>query len=235
MVSFLCFYANIVCSGVQRGSIKYASCPGNPTEERLDELCGITEMADALPTIPVMPLSYSNAEAIFNATADSGGEEPPMSWTESGIEGGDIDIGYRLDASEDFFIELEVTTDLRTEDVTQNVYGYIKGEEFPDEIVMIGAHRDAWVCGAQDDVSGTGTILEVAKGFGELHRRGWRPKRTIVVASWDSEESGLIGSTNFGEDVIAENATIGDLDLDADDIIAYVKFCTIWPLSSQIT
>ena len=86
---------------------------------------------------------------------------------------------------------------------------------------MIGAHRDSWVCGAQDDVSGTVTVLEVAKGLSELWQRGWRPKRSLVFASWDSEESGLIGLTNFGESL-----DLDDLGLD-EDLFAYLKFCCV--------
>ncbi|HEV7736219.1 MAG TPA: M28 family peptidase [Chlamydiales bacterium] len=73
--------------------------------------------------------------------------------------------------------------------------GYIK-----DEVVMIGNHRDAWVLGAADPSSGTVSVHEVVRGFGELHRQGWKPLRTILLASWDAEEYGLIGSTEWAED-----------------------------------
>ena len=96
-------------------------------------------------------------------------------------------------------LELTVETDLRSDDVTQNVYGVFEAAVFPEQFVMMGAHRDSWVCGAQDDVSGTVTLLEVARGLSALYVRGWRPKRSLVFASWDSEESGLIGSTKLGE------------------------------------
>lgn len=68
------------------------------------------------------------------------------------------------------------------------------------EVVIVGCHRDAWVMGAADPISGTATLVEVIKGFGALVRKGWRPLKTIVFASWDAEEYGLIGSTEYGED-----------------------------------
>jgi len=69
-----------------------------------------------------------------------------------------------------------------------------------DEVVMIGNHRDAWVMGAADPISGTVSLHEVIRGFGVLLKHGWKPLRTIVFASWDAEEYGIIGSTEYGED-----------------------------------
>ena len=198
-----------ICRGVQRGSIKYASCPGNTDIERLSTMCGIEDINDALPTIPVMPLSYKNAEILFENMAD--GDLAPLSWT------GGIDVDYIIE-SEELVIELSVMTDYREDLVTQNVFGVIEGTEYPEQVVMMGAHRDAWVCGAQDDISGTTTMLEVAKGMSELYEQDWRPKRTVVFASWDSEESGLIGSVFFGEG----DMMINNISLD-DGLITYIK------------
>src|SRR5205823_6463870 len=75
----------------------------------------------------------------------------------------------------------------------------VRGDEFPDEWVVGGNHRDAWVYGAVDPNSGTAAMLEAAHGIGELLKSGWKPKRTIVFGSWDAEEEGLIGSTEWGE------------------------------------
>ncbi|EEB97250.1 hypothetical protein MPER_03473, partial [Moniliophthora perniciosa FA553] len=77
--------------------------------------------------------------------------------------------------------------------------GFIPGH-IRDEIVVFGNHRDAWVLGAADPTSGTASIHETIRGFGELLKKGWKPLRTIVFASWDAEEYGLIGSTEWGED-----------------------------------
>ena len=196
-------------SGVQRGSVKFASCPGNVELSRLQSLCGIDSLEEAIPSVPVMPVSYGNAERLFVMMED--GETAPDGWH------GEIDGDYMI-SSPLLRIEVTVETDLRNNDLTRNIYGVMDGEVFPEQAVMMGAHRDSWVCGAQDDVSGTVTVLEVAKGMSALYERGWRPKRTMVFASWDSEESGLIGSTNFGEDL--ESFELG-LD---EGIIAYLKF-----------
>ena len=81
----------------------------------------------------------------------------------------------------------------------RNTYAVIPGH-LSDEVVMVGNHRDAWVFGASDPNSGTASVHEMVKGMGKLLRNGWRPLRTIVFASWDAEEYGLVGSTEFGED-----------------------------------
>ena len=80
-----------------------------------------------------------------------------------------------------------------------DVVGKVRGGEFPDEWVVGGNHRDAWVYGAVDPNSGTAAMLEAVHGIGELLKSGWKPKRTIVFGSWDAEEEGLIGSTEWGE------------------------------------
>ncbi len=80
-----------------------------------------------------------------------------------------------------------------------DVIGRVRGSELPDEWVVAGNHRDAWVYGAVDPNSGTAAMLESVHGIGELLKSGWKPKRTIVVCSWDAEEEGLIGSTEWGE------------------------------------
>ncbi len=87
-----------------------------------------------------------------------------------------------------------------------DVIGKIRGTSFPDEWVVAGNHRDAWVYGAVDPNSGTAAMLESVHGLGELLKSGWKPKRTIVIGSWDAEEEGLIGSTEWGEDHARELA-----------------------------
>jgi N-acetylated-alpha-linked acidic dipeptidase len=97
---------------------------------------------------------------------------------------------------------IAVTTDAATNPYKQiwNTFGTIRGSEFPDEIVIIGGHRDAWGPGAADNVSGTVSVLEAARAISEQVKAGKRPKRTIVFATWDAEEWGLIGSTEFVEE-----------------------------------
>jgi N-acetylated-alpha-linked acidic dipeptidase len=81
-----------------------------------------------------------------------------------------------------------------------DVIGTVRGSTWPDEVVLAGNHRDAWVYGAVDPNSGTTAMLEAAHGFGELLKSGWKPKRTIMLGSWDAEEEGLVGSTEWGEE-----------------------------------
>merc|ERR1711988_1761440 len=90
-----------------------------------------------------------------------------------------------------------------------NVIASIEGGEEGDRSVILGNHRDAWVFGAADPVSGTATLLELARGFGKMLSEGWRPRRNVILASWDAEEYGLIGSTEWVEqhsDVLREEA-----------------------------
>ena len=77
--------------------------------------------------------------------------------------------------------------------------GRLNGTERPDEWVVLGNHRDAWVYGGVDPSSGSATMMETARAFGELKRSGWKPKRTLIFASWDAEEFTLTGSTEWGE------------------------------------
>jgi N-acetylated-alpha-linked acidic dipeptidase len=81
-----------------------------------------------------------------------------------------------------------------------DTFGIVRGSELPDELVLVGGHRDAWGPGAADNVSGTVSVLEAARAVAEAVRAGHRPKRTIVFATWDAEEWGLIGSTEYVED-----------------------------------
>src|SRR5207302_3013489 len=88
--------------------------------------------------------------------------------------------------------------------------------EWPDEWVVAGNHRDAWVYGAVDPNSGTAAMLETVHGIGELLKSGWKPRRTIVFGSWDAEEQGLIGSTEWGEqhaDELANAAAYFNVDV----------------------
>jgi N-acetylated-alpha-linked acidic dipeptidase len=82
----------------------------------------------------------------------------------------------------------------------RNVIATIPGSEYPDEWVIYGNHHDAWVNGAVDPVSGAAALLETARTLAEMVKQGWKPKRTIILALWDAEEWGLIGSTEWGEE-----------------------------------
>ncbi|KAM8923738.1 N-acetylated-alpha-linked acidic dipeptidase 2 isoform 2-T2 [Lycaon pictus] len=81
-----------------------------------------------------------------------------------------------------------------------NVIGTIRGSVEPDRYVILGGHRDSWVFGAIDPTSGAAVLQEIVQSFGKLMSRGWRPRRTIIFASWDAEEFGLLGSTEWAEE-----------------------------------
>ena len=125
-------------------------------------------------------------------------------------QGGVPDIGewWTGDASSPIVHLMNLQDEVERQPI-RNVIGRIMGYESPEKIVYAGNHRDAWCFGAVDPGSGTAVMLEVVRVFGELVRRGWRPRRTIVFASWDAEEYNLIGSTEHveeGIDVLRQHA-----------------------------
>lgn len=179
--------------GVQRGSVfngagdpltpGYAAKPGAPR---------IPVAEAGLPKIPVVPISAMNAQKLMK---DVRGTDIPGGWQ------GGMSLRYHVGPGPGR-VKVEVTTDEATAGTKTiwDTFGIIRGAEFPDEYVYIGGHRDAWGPGAADNVSGVTSILEAAKSVSDLKARGWRPKRTIVFATWDAEEWGLIGSTEYVED-----------------------------------
>lgn len=179
--------------GVQRGSVMngagdpttpgYASTPGAPRLP-IDSL--------PVPRIPVLPLSYGNAVELLR---DVRGAEMPQTW-----QGG---LAFRYHVGPGPVVaRVKVWSDTATAAYKKiwNTYGIIRGTEFPDELVIIGAHRDAWSPGAVDNVSGTVSVVESARAVMAQVRAGWRPRRTMVFATWDAEEWGLVGSTEYVED-----------------------------------
>jgi len=184
----------------QRGSAQYLSvATGDPltpgwaaTEdaERLD-YANVT----SIPHIPTMALSYGQAKYILGALQ---GSAAPTAW-QGGLV---LDNGYNIGAdSGDDAVVLNLDLDIANfVGPIWNVVGTITGSEEPDKVVMIGNHRDAWTCGAVDPNSGSSSMLEIARVLGELVQTGWQPRRTIKFASWDGEEFGLLGSTEYAED-----------------------------------
>jgi N-acetylated-alpha-linked acidic dipeptidase len=179
--------------GVQRGSILYGKYPGDPTtpgkaslenSERVPP--GSAESSVGL--IPAMPLSYADAQPLLAALQ---GQIVPESWR------GALPISYRTGPSNSD-IHLKIRYDWRYIDI-HNVTARLRGGVYRDELVLRGNHRDGWVHGAQDPHSGHAAMLEEARLLGAAYRRGWRPKRTIVYNSWDAEEQGTIGSTEWAE------------------------------------
>jgi N-acetylated-alpha-linked acidic dipeptidase len=179
--------------GIQRGSVMNPngdpSTPGYPSTENAKRIA-LAQME--VPRIPVLPISYGNAAELLRGLA---GNSIPQPW-----QGG---LGFRYHVGPGpVRARIAVATDANTNPYKEiwDTFGIIRGSTYPDEIVMIGGHRDAWGPGAADNVSGTVSVLEAARAIAEQAKAGKRPKRTIVFATWDAEEWGLIGSTEYVEE-----------------------------------
>jgi N-acetylated-alpha-linked acidic dipeptidase len=174
-------------AGVQRGSIYNGQ--GDPTTP------GWASTAEAprrpldslpVPKIPVVPISYGNAEQLLR---DMRGPSVPSGWQ------GGLPFRYHLgDERVRARVALWPERGERAFKTIENTFGIIRGSQFPDEMVIVGGHRDSWGPGAADNVSGVVSILEAARAWGEALKAGERPLRTIVFATWDAEEWGLVGS-----------------------------------------
>ncbi|MGH6911740.1 MAG: transferrin receptor-like dimerization domain-containing protein, partial [Phenylobacterium sp.] len=145
------------------------------------------ETATSILKIPVLPISYGDAQKLLAAID---GPVAPAAWQ------GALPITYHVGPGAQ--VHMTVLSDWKQTPI-YNVIGVMKGSERPDEWVVRGNHRDGWVMGASDPLSGHIAMLAEAKAFGTLAKAGWKPKRTIVYASWDAEETGLIGSTEWAE------------------------------------
>ena len=179
--------------GVQRGSVQ------DSTEFMGDPLTpGIGATADAkrlpiknaptLTKIPVLPISYADAEPLLAAIA---GPVVPPAWR------GGLPITYRLGPGPGkVHLKMSSNWDIKP---LYDVIAKIPGAQFPDEWVLRGNHHDAWVNGAEDPVSGQVALLEEARSLGALVKAGWKPKRTIIYCAWDGEEPGLLGSVEWAE------------------------------------
>jgi N-acetylated-alpha-linked acidic dipeptidase len=184
-------------TGVQRGSIQYMfKYPGDPTTPGVASVMTLPESqrvppekAADMPKIPTTPLSYGDAQPILRHLA---GPESPRDWQ------GALPFTYHVGPGP-VRVKMHLKQDYRYWTIW-DVIGKIPGTKYPDEWVVLGNHRDAWGYGAVDPNSGTAAMLESVHGISELLKHGWKPERTIVFCSWDAEEEGLIGSTEFGEE-----------------------------------
>jgi N-acetylated-alpha-linked acidic dipeptidase len=190
-------------TGVQRGSIGYMfQFPGDPTTPGIASVPSLPdskrippEQSTQLPKIPTTPLSYADAWPVLEHLA---GPESPRDWQ------GALPFTYHVGPGP-VRVKMHLKQDYQLRTIW-DVIGRVRGNELPDEWVVGGNHRDAWVYGAVDPNSGTAAMLEAVHGMGELLKSGWKPKRSIVLGSWDAEEEGLIGSTEWGEQHEAELA-----------------------------
>src|SRR5215813_2064318 len=207
-------------SGVQRGSIGYMfQFPGDPTSPGIASVPSVPdsqrtppEKSAQLPTIPTTPISYADAWPILEHL---GGPDSPREWQ------GSLPFTYHVGPGPaKLKMHLKQDYQFRT---LWDVIGVVRGTQYPEEWVVDGNHRDAWVYGAVDPNSGTASMLEAVHGVGELLKSGWKPKRTIVFGSWDAEEEGLIGSTEWGEQH-AEELANADAYFNMDVAVSGPKF-----------
>lgn len=172
-------------SHIQRGGIVYDfMVPGDPLTPGWASLPGARRIdrrdAVSLPAIISAPLSYKDARVLLDA----------------------LGVGSNRQAHQDPATLPVVRMKVRSDDAVRPIWtvtGMIRGAEEPDDVVVVGNHRDAWIYGGVDPASGSAALMELARSLGQLTREGWRPKRSILFASWDAEEFTLTSSTEWGE------------------------------------
>ena len=185
--------------GVQRGSVMDMPIhPGDPLSPGRGADPGTVNAADRVSSdvilkIPVLPISYGDALPLLR---NLGGPVAPADWR------GSLPITYHVGGGP-AKVHLKLAFEWKVRPL-YDVIARIPGSAWPDEWIIQGNHHDAWVNGASDPTSGNAALIETARGFGELLKTGWKPKRTIVLASWDGEEWGLLGSTEWAEKHAAE-------------------------------
>jgi N-acetylated-alpha-linked acidic dipeptidase len=179
--------------GVQRGSVADMPLyPGDPLTpgvgSKSDAKTFDIKDAKTLTTIPVLPISYADAQPLLEALR---GPVAPPAWR------GALPITYHIGPGPaKVHLKVKSNWDLKP---VYDVIAKIAGATEPDEWVIRGNHHDAWVNGADDPISGQVSLLEEARAMGELVKAGWKPKRTIIYCAWDGEEPGLLGSTEWAE------------------------------------
>ena len=184
--------------GVQRGSVMDMAVavgdpltPGWASEKGAKRIA--REESKVLMKIPVMPISYGDAEPLLRAL---GGPVVPEAWR------GALPLTYHMGPGP-AVVHLKTDYDW-TNKPLNDVITVIPGSVYKDQWIIYGNHHDAWVNGASDPLSGASSLLETARTLSMLLKQGWKPKRTIVLALWDGEEFGLVGSTEWVEKHQAE-------------------------------
>lgn len=180
-------------SHLQRGGIVYDfNLPGDPRTPGWASVPGgrflPAKDAVSMPTVAAAPMSYKDARRILENMT---GPDAPSAWQ------GGLAFTYRLGPGP-ATVHLVIENDKEVRSIW-NVVGRLRGWEHEDEWVVLGNHRDAWVFGGVDPSSGSASLMETARAFGQLKQNGWRPRRTLIFASWDAEEFTLTGSTEWGE------------------------------------
>lgn len=193
-------------SSVQRGSVQFLSvAPGDPTTPGYPSKPGVPRepVEGKIPSIPSLPISYAEAIPILKALNGHGPKSSEFNkyWTANqGLAHKGVD--YNIGPSPEGLVLNLYNEQEYTITPLWDVIGIINGT-IPDEVVVVGNHRDAWIAGgAGDPNSGSAVINEAIRSFGKALEAGWKPLRTIVFASWDGEEYGLIGSTEWVEEYL---------------------------------
>jgi N-acetylated-alpha-linked acidic dipeptidase len=179
---------------VQRGSVQdMTTYPGDPLTPGVGATADARRLTrETAPTvlkIPALPISWSDASKII-----AGLQGPVV----TGKQRGGLGQAYHWGGTPAVTVHLAVQSDWSLKPL-YDVIATLKGKSRPDEWVIRANHRDGWVFGANDPLTGHGAMLSEAKALGQLAKSGWRPERTIVYASWDGEEPGLLGSTEWAE------------------------------------
>ncbi len=178
---------------IQRGAITYDfMVPGDPQTPGWASVPGAKripiEEAVSAPKIMALPLSWHDAKPLLE---NMDGPVAPRDWQ------GGLPFEYHLGGDRvKAHLRIEMENGIQPYYVVE---GRIRGSELPDEWVVMGNHRDAWVFGGVDPSSGTASMMELTRALGEMKKQGVRPRRTVIVCSWDGEEVGLTGSTEWGE------------------------------------
>jgi N-acetylated-alpha-linked acidic dipeptidase len=207
-------------TAVQRGSVGYIfEFPGDPTTPGIASLPSLPDsqrispqQSAQMPKIPVTPLSYHDAWPILQHLS---GSDSPREWQ------GSLPFTYHVGPGP-ARVKMHLKQDYQFRTLW-DVIGRVRGSELPNEWVVSGNHRDAWVYGAVDPNSGTAAMLESVHGIGELLKSGWKPKRTLVYCSWDGEEEGLMGSTEWVEQYGSELANAAAY-FNVDEAVAGPRF-----------
>jgi N-acetylated-alpha-linked acidic dipeptidase len=184
--------------GVQRGSVQdLVLYSGDPLTPGVGATPGAKRLAiqDAktILKIPVLPISYAAAEPLLAAL---GGRVAPPAWH------GGLPLTYHVGPGP-AKVHMKVLSDWNQKTL-YDVIAKMRGSEEPDRWIIRGNHHDGWVFGATDPLAGQTALMAEAKAIGTLVKQGWRPRRTLVYASWDGEEPGLLGSTEWAESHAAE-------------------------------
>jgi N-acetylated-alpha-linked acidic dipeptidase len=189
-------------STIQRGSlltVDFTGDPLTPFEPALPldgkkKVKRLNPSEVGLHTIPVLPIAYGEAQKIMSQMT---GAAVPLAWQ------GGLPFTYRLEGGSHLKVRVKVDQPINYTRVA-NVVGTLKGADLPDEWIILGCHFDAWGFGATDPNSGTAMLLSLSESLGKLAAQGHRPKRSIMIAHWDAEEHGVIGSSEWVEQLSDE-------------------------------